>query len=140
MRLLKPKWHETPHWWPQVEGWITEALTHGGVTLYPRDIYDGLTSRNMKLWLVVSGDVLWGCCVTQLVNYQRMRCLNILVVGGRDVDSWEHFYRDIEDYAALLECDGVEFGGRGGWSRKAKLCGFNPVMTIYRKMLSDGQR
>lgn len=138
MRLETPKWNDTPTYWPQIEGWISEALTHGGVTLYPADIYNGLMTRNMKLWLIFDGELLKACCVTQMVNYQRMRCLNILAIGGSDVDNWQHFYKDVEAYADLVDCDGVEFGGRGGWSRKAALNGFKPEMTIYRKMLNHG--
>ena len=139
MKLLKPKWHETPRYWPIIEGWVDGALQHGGVSLYPRDIYDGLVSRNMKLWLVAEGDDIRACCVTQLVNYQRMRCLNVLVVGGQELDNWHHFYSELEDHAGLLDCDGVEFGGRNGWHKKATEYGFKPVMVIYRKMLSNGQ-
>lgn len=135
MRLETPKWHDIPKHWPAIEQWVGSALEHGGVTLYPNDIYQGLVTRNMKLWLAFEKDQLMACCVTQIVNYQRMRCLNILVVGGHDLENWMHFYHRIEEYARTLDCDAVEFGGRGGWSRKMTVYGFKPVYLIHRKML-----
>lgn len=149
MRLERPKWHEVPKWWPIIEeerGWVSNALAHGGVTLYPVDIYNGLISRNMKLWLAMDGEALMACCVTQIANYQRMRCLSILIISGekqtKDTDGGmlnglAHFYPALEEYARTLDCDGMEFGGRGGWSRMANVYGFKPVYLIQRKML-DG--
>lgn len=137
MKLLTPKWNDTPKWWPQVEPWVDKAIMYGGgVTLYPRDVYDGLMNRSMKLWLALDEEKLLACCVTQFVTYPRMRLLHILVVGGREhgMQNWLNFVNEIESYAKTLDCEGMEFGGRGGWARTMSEYGFEPVYTLQRKM------
>lgn len=136
-KLITPKWHDAPHFWPRIEPWVKEALTHGGVTLYPRDIYEGLTSRQMKLWLASEPERVIACCITRVINYQRMRSLEILVCGGEDMNSWTHFYSEIEKYARTLECDAIEFGGRKGWARVLNDDGFKEVYVVHRKMLTE---
>ena len=71
MRLETPKWSDTPQYWPQIEPWISNALSHGGVTLFPRDVYEGLMARNMKLWLAFEGEELKACCVTQVREIRK---------------------------------------------------------------------
>lgn len=137
MKLLTPKWNETPLYWPRIEGWIEKAIMYGGgVTLHPRDVHDGLMSRNMKLWIAMDEGKLLACCVTQIVTYPRMRLLHILVVAGKDhgMQNWLHFGAEIEAFARAIDCDGWEFGGRGGWTRVAAEYGFEPVYTLHRRM------
>jgi hypothetical protein len=137
VRLETPKWSDTPKYWPLIEPWIAKALMHGGVTLFPRDVFEGLMSRAMKLWLAIDGQDVKACCVTQLANYPRMKCLNILCVGGTDnrMSEWLHFYEEIERYAKVLDCEAIEFFGREGWKRAVSEYGFTPVISIYRKQL-----
>jgi hypothetical protein len=138
MNLITPKWTDTPGWWPRIEGWIEKAIMYGGgVTIFPRDVYDGLMNRNMKLWLAVSDEgTPHACCVTQMVTYPRMRLLHILVVAGREhgMQNWIHFVTEIEKFARTLDCEGMEFGGRGGWTRTMIEYGFEPVYTLHRRM------
>ena len=135
MRLETPKWNEVPKWWPAIEGWVASALEHGGVTLYPVDVYNGLTSRNMKLWLALDGSILKACCVTRIANYPRLKSLDILICSGSDSESWLGFYPAIEQYAKANDCDAVEFYGRRGWEKKMSGWGFKPVISIFRKAI-----
>lgn len=135
MRLETPKWTEIGKWWPAIEKWVAMALEHGGVTLYPVDIYNGLISRQMKLWLALDGSVLKGCCVTRVMNYPRLKSLDILVCSGEAMNEWLHFFKQIEDYATALDCDAIEFYGRRGWEKPMSGYGFSPVITIFRKAL-----
>lgn len=108
---------------------------NGGVMLSPQDVFQGLMNRTMKLWLAFDGSELRACCVTQLANYPRIRCLNVLVIAGVGVDDWLHFSRDVEDYARVLDCEAIEAVGREGWKRVAAQFGYKPIVTIYRKAL-----
>jgi hypothetical protein len=135
MRLVTPKWDETPGYWPQIEPWITAALSHGSIMYTPREVYNSLISRNMKLWLAFDGEELKACAVSHVFNYSVAKCLNFLAAGGSDADEWLRFDSVICEYARLLDCEQVEFVGRDGWRKKAAPYGYRAVATVFRKAI-----
>ena len=135
LKLITPKWDDTPKFWPAIEGWIAAALEHGGVMLWPQDIYNALIARTMKLWLAFDGATLKGCMVTQLANYPRIKVLSIVAAGGRDAREWMQFDSTISEYARILDCEAIEFLGRQGWEKMVAPYGYKPVVTVFRKTL-----
>lgn len=137
MRLLEPPWYDVPTYWPAIEPWIVSALAHGGsVTYTPPDILKALLCRSMKLWLAFEGETLKACCITAFIRYPRLKSVSVMIVGGKDVDDWLHFSKDVEAYAKAEGAEAVEGPGRLGWKRKAAPYGYQPAVTIYRKMLA----
>lgn len=136
MNLLQPAWWESISYWDQIEPLIAKALTHGGVTYTPPDILKGILARDMKLWLAFEGDLLKACAVTARVRYPRLKAITVLIIAGDGVDDWLMFSKDVEAWAKSDGAEAVEGPGRLGWKKKAKPYGYEPAVTIYRKMLT----
>lgn len=116
---------------------IAQALAHGSIAWWPVDIYALLLRRQLQLWVVRCGAETRACGVTRIEDYPRARVCGMLLVAGKEMDSWLHFDKDIEAWAREQGCTAMEGPGRRGWERVAAPLGWQPVWTVYRKML-DG--
>lgn len=135
MRLSKIPWYATADYWWRIEPLVGRALACGGMVALPVDIFKGLVSREMQLWLALDGETIKGFGITRLDQYPRLKVLSLLIVGGVGMKQWQHFIADLESEARSLGCDALEGTGRKGWERVGEKLGYRPVTTLYRKML-----
>lgn len=133
--LRRLGWYEVPEAWPVVEGWIAQALAHS-IVFAPADIHDYCLHRQMDLWLV-EGDEPKACVVTRVDHGPQATILMVMIVGGRDMDDWIDLEAGLYDYAMSRGCVAIEAWGRRGWQRVLKPRGWEPMFTIYRKVLAD---
>ena len=135
MKLKRAEWYEVPHYWPQVETLVASALRHGGIGFRPEDIYRGLLSRGMQLWLALDGEAIRAMAVTHIQVYPRARTCVVMLVGGTGIDRWIDFEADLCAWAVSQGCVAMEGLGRRGWGRKVADQGWREVWILYRKRL-----
>lgn len=135
MRLEKCQWYRVPEYWPQIEEWVSKALTHGCDIYTKEDVREALLSREWQLWLALDGDEVRGVGVTRFEDYRRFRVCWLLLVGGNGFRSWKRFIGEIKADAKRHGCKEIWGNGRDGWKRMAKPFGFEPISTLYRSAL-----
>lgn len=107
-----------PQVWPLVQPWIADACRRGMGDQTPADLL--LMCRKVEAALILIGEagtppVAAG--IIQVRDYQDgHRAYWILALGGSQARAWRHTLKIIEDYAARIGCDRVEFVGRPGWA------------------------
>ncbi len=71
--------------------------------------------------------------ITEIVEYPRMKALNLLFCGG-DYSELEQMLPSIEKFAVHFGCKRLYGGGRKGWLRKIKHLGFETEYLIRKEL------
>lgn len=110
--------------WPVVEPLLEKALEGncGEVTTF--DVYQGIKSRDLQLWVIYDGSVQ-AAVITEIINYPRKKTCRALQVAGSNMDEWMHLIQVIEDWAKEQGARSMELIGRKGWERYMKQYGFS---------------
>lgn len=120
--------------WPVVEKWVDNVCRAGGGRYKPDDYYKAILERNMQLWLVWNRDCLQAFVITEIIDYPHKRYCNIHALGGRHHDDWIHLVGNIEEWAKMKGCDGMEAAhGRLGFKDALKELGWDSKTIYYEK-------
>lgn len=130
---------EVASWWPHVEGWVGEALSHGPGLYAPDDVFERIKAREMQLWVACDDEEPIGCVTTSVEKFPRRTALMIGVVAGRRgrVRPWIKGMDDLlRAYAQHKGCDVQLAEGRLGWDRFVGN-GWRTVSTYYMRELEQ---
>jgi hypothetical protein len=88
------------------------------------DILQGILSGANVLWLAfeeTEDNHIYGVVITNLMNYPRIRSLNIFYCAGHKLRLWQDMMMDVlKRYAKDNNCTKIELTGRRGWLRALK--------------------
>lgn len=91
----------------------------------PEDIHDGLVDGKFQLWMASVDGNLVAACISGLVPYPQRPMLNVLFVGGTQMDKWLADLIDkLKRFAVHNNLNGIEMVGRNGWLRTLDKFGF----------------
>ena len=107
-------------YWNEVETLIAKGLEYSDGKYETWDIFTLIESKQMQLWIITEGEKIIACGVTQIVIYPQKKVCLIVLVSGKDFDRWEHFIKEIRDWARSINCQTIETYGRPGWKKKLK--------------------
>jgi hypothetical protein len=125
---------QIPEIWHKVEHHIERSSLHSEGELTTSDFYLALIEEEMQLWVAVEdGDDVIATLITQIVPYPQKKVLRLISVGGKNMDRWLHFMKDIEEFARLTHCNSMEVWGRKGW--KKILTDWKDSYVVYTKEL-----
>ena len=136
--------NEVDRWWPLVANFVSSALEHSKGEISPAGVREAVRRGTMQMWLVLNiepepPEVLAGC-VTQIVDYESMSTLRIVILGGSRLNDWA------DKLIAVLDAFGKEQGvtymeaiGRRGFERKIHRFGFKPTYVVFFRSLNNGQ-
>jgi hypothetical protein len=121
-----------PAVWPYIAPFIQRARESVPAMVAARELLDDIREKAERgvyqLWTVYRGQSLIGAFATSLDTYSRMRVCTIQYLGGHDLDDWiDHLDATVCQWAAINDCQQVEFRGRSGWRKKVDRLG--GVMT-----------
>jgi len=122
--------------WDVLRSYVAAALEKGQGEIDAEYVFMQLLERHMQLWVVLEGAMLLGCAVTEVVEYPRKRICRIVLLAGKDVESWlqEGFFA-VAAWAKTESCDTLEAYGRKGWLKLAEPFGFRHAFTVISKEL-----
>lgn len=100
----------------QVLPHIESALAQGS-DLTARDIFAQLAQGNWQLWAMERDGRVIGAVVTHLAVRPLRTVLQLLYVGGNNMDSWLSHLGVIEAWGKAEGAARVEVVGRKGWRR-----------------------
>jgi len=107
--------------------YIEAALEYTGGTHDIIDIYEGLYKGTMQLWPAEKS-----CLVTEIINYPKMRVLNIFL-GGGDLTEILAMHEDVVRWAKDQGCSALNMTGRFGWKKPLAKHGWKPIHSSYVK-------
>tara|TARA_B100000530_G_scaffold74802_1_gene44353 strand:- start:507 stop:896 length:390 start_codon:yes stop_codon:yes gene_type:complete len=107
--------------------YIEAALEYTGGTHDIIDIYEGLYKGTMQLWPAEKS-----CLVTEIINYPKMKVLNIFL-GGGDLTEILSMHEDVVRWAKDQNCTALNMTGRFGWKKPLARHGWKPMHSSYVK-------
>ena len=107
--------------------YIEAALKYTGGTHDIIDIYEGLYKGTMQLWPAEKS-----CLVTEIINYPKMKVLNIFL-GGGDLTEILSMHEDVIRWAKDQGCEALNMTGRFGWKKPLANYGWKPLHSSYVK-------
>jgi hypothetical protein len=107
--------------------YIEAALKYTGGTHDIIDIYEGLYKGTMQLWPAEKS-----CLVTEIINYPKMKVLNIFL-GGGDLTEILSMHSDVIRWAKDQGCTALNMTGRFGWKKPLSKYGWKPLHSSYVK-------
>jgi hypothetical protein len=111
-------------YWSEIEPLIKKPFDKMNVDYYTlEDIRGFIKDESMQAWIAID-EKIKGCVITDVINYPRKRILELLFIGGEDLDSWLYGWENIKDFAKKEGCKEIKSEGRPGWIKKA-----DPKMT-----------
>jgi len=120
--------------WPEVKGFIEDALKHTIGEQSLEDIYNKISDERYTLFVILEETSIIGVCVVSLCN-TRVKILDLVLLSGKNFDDWSHYLSILEDEGKRLGVDYIAMTGRQGWERKLKPLGFNKQYTVMLKCL-----
>lgn len=130
MRIVQP--HELSHVWPEVEGWIADAIGYGQGDENVLDVLLAVARGIYVLWWEPGKFAL----VVQVQHFPRQRIGCVLYLGGSDLEAIKQAVR--EDGLPWLRSQGVmalRVWGRKGW---AKVLGMDQIGVILQSTVANG--
>lgn len=119
--------------WPLVLPHMEKAAeyTYGRYTV--DDILVAITDYDHHLWVAFTDEgAVLGAVVTTFRMYPRKKYLDLTFVGGDDGFTWkEPMLKMLQHWAYDNDCDGIESGGRLGWSKIFKDDGYKALWQVY---------
>jgi len=88
------------------------------------DLVSGVVTFEYELWLVYDTEGIKCILLTRPMHYPKKSFLEISFAAGDGyLQAIEVIVKTMKSYAATIECDGIEFRGRSGWSKVLKEAG-----------------
>lgn len=110
--------------WERCRGYIEAALEYTGGTHTIEDVEEGIARGELHFWPGKRCAV-----VTEVVDYPRMRVLNLFLCGG-DLDELKAMQPCFLSFAEFLGCRKLTLGGRLGWERALKSLGWQRHFVV----------
>lgn len=116
---------------------MKRAVDHANGELDHHDIRAFCESRDMQLWLIGNKYGVVGAVTTEIINYPRKRMLRVVTLAGKEFDNWAGQLNDLlGEWAASLQCDGIECFVRSGFTKKLAAYGFRKKYEVcYRQVI-----
>lgn len=112
--------------WEKVAPLVDRAMEYADGKMNSEDVYTGLKTQELQLWLVPGG--IW---VTRIVVYPRSTRLEWIAAAG-EYQEWTEHLPLLFKWAKAQGCDAAEIGGRAGWGKKT---GFEEIHRVFRVRL-----
>lgn len=122
---------------PYIRKFLSESTQLSDGAFTPEDILQSLKAREMQLWVVSSQGILTCAVITEIKQFPHQKHLNILFLGGDDMNKWIHLIDDIINRAAKNGCDAVKIYGRKGWEKVLAKFGFKHSHTVLKRDLKE---
>jgi len=118
--------------WADVEEFI--KLTDD-IDTKASQIYGSLRSGVSQLWMGVNDkDKIEMVVTTSFVNYPDSgKMCRIDTMGGKNLEDWMDYLKDIEEWAKLNGCIAMDIFGRKAWEKLLKPEGYGFDSVLLRK-------
>lgn len=125
--------------WPLVEGYLEKAIHHSNGELSIEGVLQQLIDEQMLLLVVYKDSSIIAAFVVEKRTFMTGKSvINILVLGGSDMDSWVSQAIDVVERLGVEQnCSEIYGIGRVGWAKFMKKKGFRPVHHTVKKIIGE---
>lgn len=99
----------------ELSRWIDAVLPHiqrmadgSGGRFWAEDIVRAIVAGEMQVWIVLIGAEIACVCVTDILEYPRLRALRLLGLVGKGWRRWVHLTAEIEAWGKARGCQVCE--------------------------------
>lgn len=132
MKVIAVLKEDLPTVWPQIIGYMRDAVSYTSGKYAVDDVLDLLHAGSRVLWIAYDDSGIKGAVVSCINQYPRKRYLCLEFCGGDEGYTWKSdMLRTLQRWAKDTECDGIEGLGRIGWERIFKLDGYVPGLRNF---------
>ena len=122
--------------WPVVKPMLQRAIDFNDGDFDSNFVLSRLLNSTMQLFVGYNPKEIVYAAVTEILPYQKRKALRIVLMGGKDIDSWVDT-KIFERFARSQECDRIEIVGRKGWIKKLETRGYKQTHYIVTKEIKD---
>lgn len=120
--------------WPLVAPLLQRALDAAAGELTLDDVGLSIATQRRQLWLTTDSKRISGAAVTELVKYEQLTAVRVVLLGGQDMDDWSPMMEAaIKDFGRREGARRLEAVGRKGLERKLRPLGWEPKFVVYTK-------
>ena len=120
--------------WPVVLPMLQRAIDLNDGDFDGNHVYERLMEDTMQLFVGYNTDDIIYAAVTELIPYQHNKALRIVLMGGKQINSWVDT-KTFEKFGRLEGCNRIEIVGRKGWVKKLISRGYKQTHYIVTKEL-----
>jgi len=120
---------------------LSPAIAQSSGRESEESVLDHIIKGECQLWMMFNDkEEPIGAATTRVEQYPHCKMLAGMFVGGEDVDQWSgEFLENLERFAKLNSCAGVEFTGRPGWQRYLAKFGWDAPYVVCQKMFDKDE-
>lgn len=122
--------------WPVVKPMLQRAIEYNQGDFDTNYVLSRLMDSTMQLFVGYDTKDIIYAAVTEILPYQKLRALRIVLMGGKDIDSWVDT-KIFERFALSQACERIEIVGRKGWIKKLKSRGYKQTHYIVTKEVTN---
>lgn len=122
--------------WPVVKPMLQRAIEYNDGDFDTNFVLSRLMNSTMQLFVGYNEKEIIYSAVTEILPYQKRKALRIVLMGGKNIDSWVDT-KIFEKFAVSQECDRIEIVGRKGWIKKLETRGYKQTHYIVTKEVKD---
>jgi len=120
--------------WPVVLPMLQRAIDLNDGDFDGNHVFERLMEDTMQLFIGYNTDDIIYAAVTELIPYQHNKALRIVLMGGKQINSWVDT-KIFEKFGKLEGCNRIEIVGRKGWVKKLESRGYKQAHYIVTKEL-----
>jgi len=120
--------------WPVVLPMLQRAIDLNDGDFDGNHVFERLMEDTMQLFIGYNTDDIIYAAVTELIPYQHNKALRIVLMGGKQINSWVDT-KIFEKFGKLEGCNRIEIVGRKGWVKKLISRGYKQTHYIVTKEL-----
>jgi len=120
--------------WPVVLPMLQRAIDLNDGDFDGNHVFERLMEDTMQLFIGYNTDDIIYAAVTELIPYQHNKALRIVLMGGKQINSWVDT-KTFEKFGRLEGCNRIEIVGRKGWVKKLISRGYKQTHYIVTKEL-----
>jgi hypothetical protein len=122
--------------WPVVKPMLQRAIEYNDGDFDSNFVLSRLLDSTMQLFVGYNPKEIIYAAVTEILPYQKVKALRIVLMGGKDIDSWVDT-TIFERFARSQNCARIEIVGRKGWIKKLETRGYKQTHYIVTKEVKD---
>lgn len=129
--------HEVDELWGDVWPLLNKAEEYNaGVPITEQDTLAAIKNKDVQAWVCVnnSGNIDLAFTTT-IYETPFGKTLEIVAVGGKNLDKWLWVLDFLSDWAQKLGCKRLLTSGRLGWTKVLRKNGFKTVSYVNERML-----
>lgn len=108
---------------------------NAGVPIECDKTLSAIKAGEVQAWACMNGETMQLAFTTTIYNTPAGKTLEVIAVGGINLNEWLWALDKVAEWAVTLECKRLLTAGRKGWTKTLKQAGFETVAYVNERLL-----